>query len=301
MSVFDQTTQLYDVPPTPGAGLHTTAPGLRLRSARRDEWAGAPFRTPDPAFCADPNPNPEPFDAVCLVQHLPHLELVQWLVKEQVAWCLYLCVAPVTARPCPAVQGTRGHLADKRGWTPLHFAASAGNLEICQWLLECNGANPLRRENEYGRVAAHLAADGGHTSVMVLLLKAGKAGPEIADDYGTTCLHLSASRGFRHTVKWLVFDAKVPLSVRGAKGQSPLHQACIFELLDTAVLLLSMKADTNPKEDNGCTPLHWACANGDDAMVKLLLEHGADYTEENYRGRTPLDWAIDHGRDELVK
>jgi ankyrin repeat protein len=67
--------------------------------------------------------------------------------------------------------GTSPNLIDTKGYTPLHYAASASNSEAMQLLVEY-GANVNSTSNS-GHTALSLAAANGSVEVMKLLLAAG--------------------------------------------------------------------------------------------------------------------------------
>ncbi|KAF7639907.1 ANK_REP_REGION domain-containing protein [Meloidogyne graminicola] len=56
---------------------------------------------------------------------------------------------------------------DRRGWTPLMYAAQAGDVEVCKLLL-MNGAL-VECKNTEGENAKDLASDWGHAYVVNLL------------------------------------------------------------------------------------------------------------------------------------
>ena len=56
----------------------------------------------------------------------------------------------------------------KTGFSPLHYAANAGNSRIVASLLRA-GANPIASD-KYGKTPLHLAAKRGHSDVVELLL-----------------------------------------------------------------------------------------------------------------------------------
>lgn len=57
---------------------------------------------------------------------------------------------------------------DNSGWTPLHYAAFEGHLEVCEALLEA-GARVDETDNE-GKAPLALAAQGGHTVLVNLFI-----------------------------------------------------------------------------------------------------------------------------------
>ena len=69
--------------------------------------------------------------------------------------------------------GYRLHLKDINGFSALHFAASQGDAEICQMLLD--GGAQLDEYNNDGDSPLTLAARGGHTDVVLCLLNSWAA------------------------------------------------------------------------------------------------------------------------------
>ncbi len=165
------------------------------------------------------------------------------------------------AKPAPA------HRDGAR--TPLHYAATNGQLEVARWLIEQGAdvnAEEGRYENGHGSTPLHAAVRQGHFSVVRLLLDKGA-------------------------------DVNAP-----GYGFSPLHDADTVEM---ARLLLSDGADVNGKAwHDGSTPVHYAAAHGKLELVNLLIESGADVNAkcDQARGvsspgspsyRTPADWAAE--------
>lgn len=58
---------------------------------------------------------------------------------------------------------------DNSGWTPLHYAAFEGHIDVCEALLEA-GAKIDETDND-GKSALMLAAQEGHTLLVEKLLK----------------------------------------------------------------------------------------------------------------------------------
>ena len=56
-------------------------------------------------------------------------------------------------------------------------------------------------------------------------------------------------------------------------GRTPLHQACAYNHLRSAELLIKFGAIVAATNYNGWTPLHLACAYNSKNTAKLLLEH----------------------------
>ncbi|KAI3144530.1 hypothetical protein CBS147325_5290 [Penicillium roqueforti] len=73
-----------------------------------------------------------------------------------------------TARLLLECDRATGSSSNKRGETPLHFAAESGNTELVQLLLSFN---PSTKSSSRGETALHRAAQNGHPEVCELLMQ----------------------------------------------------------------------------------------------------------------------------------
>ncbi|XP_059073054.1 uncharacterized protein LOC131073766 isoform X2 [Cryptomeria japonica] len=124
-----------------------------------------------------------------------------------------------------AAQGKKGHLVvgylvesssvnliyvrDDEGRTPLHLASAKGNIEMVEKLLSFSADNPsqgihyIKQVDGLGKTALQMAAGGGHTRIVRLLLDRGCDPLSERDVNGSTALH--------YAVK--VKDAEVALAM----------------------------------------------------------------------------------------
>jgi hypothetical protein len=151
---------------------------------------------------------------------------------------LFRSSAPRTAAAAPLEQATlegraetiKGLIAQGkdinarniRGQTPLHLAATKGNRDVMQLLLE-NGAEVDAQAPDSDCTALHYAAGLGHVELCELLVRYG-ADPDAQTARLETPLHLAVSRGHSGVVALLLkYNAR--LDIRDKNGMTPLQQA----------------------------------------------------------------------------
>jgi uncharacterized protein len=132
------------------------------------------------------------------------------------------------------------------GWTPLHFAAYAGNLEVAKLLLD-RGAPIDRRANTKFR----------NTPLQVSLLTAQE---EMAS--------MLVARG-------------ADVRIEQDEGFTALHEAAQIGSEKLIALLLDAGADPNSRGQDGRTPLAMARKSGHSAAAKLLQSRGAREPESS--------------------
>ncbi|KAF5013070.1 hypothetical protein FDECE_897 [Fusarium decemcellulare] len=153
------------------------------------------------------------------------------------------------------------NIRDILEWTPLHYAASHGDLLTLKALLEfrpdlnvqdIRGQTPLHivcwhesgaelarvllREGSNinmrdidGRTPLHHAAERGHMTIALSLIEAG-ADVNIADGQGNTPLFWAAYKGHHELIRDLWSDAHKRL--RNHNGRTPLHLAAMWSICD---------------------------------------------------------------------
>ena len=132
------------------------------------------------------------------------------------------------------------------GWTALHMAAFAGNVENAKLLIE-RGANIEDRAKTKFR----------NTPLQVAMLT-----------------------GEYDTAKLLLDHGADPLS-RQARGFTPMHEAALLGRTDLIQLLLDHGAELNSRSDSGQTPLTEAARGKHAEVVSFLKSKGAaeDYKD----------------------
>ena len=102
-------------------------------------------------------------------------------------------------------------------------------------------------------------------------------------DYSPLRLVLESSN---HSGNWLL-NSKVIQATDGS-GNTPLHSAAEWKLVNAINLLVEKGADTNARNANGETPLYNGVKMDSPAVIEALVVKGAQYDIRDYLGNTPL-------------
>jgi ankyrin repeat protein len=167
---------------------------------------------------------------------------------------------------------------EKTGSSALHFAAEAGNLELCRALIAA-GAKPDLARSSFGADGArplHLAAKAGHAAVCSLLLKAGAKLHSM--DLNSSPLHWAAKGGHLEACKVLVSHGADPtyrehLKTKKSMFHSPLTIAMEHDRVHVVrYFLLECEADPQAKTAEGTKLETLARTKGRLDIVKLIGE-----------------------------
>lgn len=109
------------------------------------------------------------------------------------------------------------------GYTPLHYAARAGQLR-CVELLISHGADVGARTASGGATPLHRAAHQGHAGVVAALL-AARADPAAVDCDGSTPLHKAAEQGRAEALDALLAAQPALADTRDKRGRTPSEAA----------------------------------------------------------------------------
>jgi len=175
--------------------------------------------------------------------------------------------------------------------TPLHVAASRGQAETVQVLLDY-GAN-VQGPTETGEWTPTIfAAYRGHLEALKILVKNG-AGVAEADG---NPIHYAGQRKHKSVCRFLVGKGAIDDLVDSADDEllQLFRAAYSYESAVADEILTRRPKLVHSKDRNGRTPLHEACTNGDTRTVRVLLRHGADIAIIDRNKQSPVDRASAH-------
>lgn len=186
--------------------------------------------------------------------------------------------------------------ADDSGFTPLHIAATAGRVEIVDYLL-AQGCD-VEARNAEGRTPLFQTVPLARGEAFVRLLEKG-ANLNALDGQGGTILQFALTWR-RPAMVALILSRGFRLDVRPTAARQMLDDAANagIESLTNALISRGAPIDVAPRD--GTTLLHSAARGGLPGLVLQLLKHGAKVNERDLHGFTPLHLAASYGRDDAA-
>lgn len=132
--------------------------------------------------------------------------------------------------------GGEPSIRDASGYSPLHYAARAGNYNICKELIAFGVC--IDQPTKSGKATAlHRAAGQGHVEVAKLLLE-HRADPHLVDDDGKTPLHKAAEGNHSEVCRLLVDKAPETRKVLDKRAKYPKdYISCSYDNRDTYKIL----------------------------------------------------------------
>ncbi|WP_265028006.1 ankyrin repeat domain-containing protein [Wolbachia endosymbiont (group A) of Calamotropha paludella] len=166
---------------------------------------------------------------------------------------------------------------DKQGYTPLHYAAWRGRLEVAKFLIE-EYANSIFKYNNGSTLPCN-APLKNHLHVMKCSI-GNRNILEIRDNSGRVPLHCAASNGKLDMVKYFIDEEKVDVNIKDNGYWTPLHWASWGGHLDVAKYLVDKRANINAKDKGSKIPLNVAIDQKHNDVVKYLEQAQLDLNKE---------------------
>ncbi|XP_041017887.1 ankyrin repeat-containing protein At5g02620-like [Juglans microcarpa x Juglans regia] len=133
--------------------------------------------------------------------------------------------------------------ADDFGWTPLHYAAHYGSVQVMKLLLKYAGSSAAYIKDKEGMSALHIAAEQGHLMVVTKVVSEFPSTYELLDNKGRTPLHVAAESGKSFwTLLFLIRNVPDDLiNKQDSSGNTMLHLAAVHKRLKKLAALAADK------------------------------------------------------------
>lgn len=174
--------------------------------------------------------------------------------------------------------GASANIKGKDNTTPLHVAATIGNAEIVQILLE---ENAVIDTDIHGYNPLHIACSKGHVGLVVLILN--HLNPDSIlnrNNFGMSPLVIATSVGHVDVVRELL-NKGAYINYIDKNGMTALEIAVENNSVDVVELLCNNGASLNHS-------LHYACRLGNENFVKLFFDKCTDVFKVEGNFGTPL-------------
>ena len=163
------------------------------------------------------------------------------------------------------------NVQNKDGFSPLMIAACHGHFKVIGSLLSSN-ADPFLKNNRHLN-ALHQAAINNHLLALnSLLLNDPQAIIKSEDHDGYTALHYAAKGDKNGTLVKFLIEKKAEVNkLSSENGATPFMVAAMFNQIEAAKSLLSLKADACIVNQEGSSAMRFAIFNGHIEFLKFLL------------------------------
>lgn len=192
-------------------------------------------------------------------------------------------------------QGVNINETDDSGYSPLHRAASKGNIDSIKLLLS-KGAN-INAVNHKNETPLFLAAESGKLKSVNLLLQKG-ADTSILTTNKNSALLVAINNRRIETAMALVSGKLDKLSIHHA-----LNQSIILNMPTLSLALIKRDRRLLNKPDKNMRSVLWHSANlGQQKVISALLKNKSiDLNQKDINGYTPLARAVLKGHVNIVR
>ncbi|CAI4222737.1 unnamed protein product [Auanema sp. JU1783] len=194
---------------------------------------------------------------------------------------------------------------DKRGRSPLHYAASRASVECVATILDSSVLGLTVDQKDKHGVTPLMCAVGvvlpPAIDVCRLLAQRKMLAVSARNKFGHTALHLAVAAYNISVVKLLVEELKCQVEVRYiSKMRTPLHYAAEQDQSEIVQLLLAYGAKNSTKDHFGVTPAHYAAQFSRTCLETIFATTGITEVKDRQQ-RSCLMWAVCAGNIEVIE
>ncbi|XP_068755474.1 transient receptor potential cation channel subfamily A member 1-like [Montipora capricornis] len=186
--------------------------------------------------------------------------------------------------------------------TPLHLAASKGNIEVADFLIS-RGANVHIKDGD-SKTPLHMAAIFNQTRLIEFLLER-EAKLDVRDSEGRTPFLNAVAAGQVESAR-LLLNHGADISATDLLMKTCVHIAVEYEHFNTLDMLLDRRSGVNNLSKGDVfdrVPIHYAATTKDIKILELVLSkqkrHGIFFQDEHHK--TPLHLAAEMGSSKHVE
>ncbi|KAM0940079.1 putative ankyrin repeat-containing domain, PGG domain, ankyrin repeat-containing domain superfamily [Dioscorea sansibarensis] len=187
----------------------------------------------------------------------------------------------------------------KRGDTPLHLAARAGNaVNVEKILVECDQSSLndlVSKQNQDGETALYVAAENGHEDVVHVLLKVSDIqSAAIKANNSFDAFHIAVKQGYLEVVRELLHAFPALAMTTSTSNSTALDTAATQGHVEIVDLLLQTDAGlVKIARSNGKTALHSAARMGHVGVARSILQKDPSIgLKTDKKGQTALHMAV---------
>ncbi|XP_034680392.1 protein ACCELERATED CELL DEATH 6-like isoform X1 [Vitis riparia] len=136
---------------------------------------------------------------------------------------------------------------DKNGWSPLHYAAEGGDLEIVKLLLEKSEKSVAYLRSKDGKkTALHIASFHHHTKIVEEILSHSPGCREQVDDEGNNVFHFAMMKkgddDFKPSSYFVNYCLRLSglINEKNAQGNTPIHLLSLNQISDVEFVFMRM-------------------------------------------------------------
>ena len=189
-------------------------------------------------------------------------------------------------------RGASIHQCNKKGFYPLHIVVDEDLTEITDILLNAGAAINQQEDNEWGDTPLTIAVCANKTSMVSHLLARG-ASVHQCNKKGFYPLHIAAENGFIEITNILLSaGAAVNQQADNVWGDTPLVTAISNNNANMVSHLIARGASVQLCNKQGCYPIHFAAENGDINIMNILLNEGNAFVDQRLNIKRRPDTAL---------